>query len=367
MSNNTTAAVRKIAAGAKQQTSQGLILQAYCNSVLEQPSLDFSGSKTLATYQSDINNCLMTAQTQAKAYGKTQNNIIGTLAQIENYYNLHNAVPAALPPGSTKSEWLQTLNALKDQAAGFKGTSSGIVTDLTTFGDNIAANVGMITGLVTDMNGVVNGDHGVLHSLEGEISGLQHRIDGCIAGCVLSALAIVGGSFMIAVGAIADFVTAGTSTPLIVGGAVVLAAGIGGEASSSALLSTYYGDEQTLYKREANLKAEVKLASGISTSLGNVKTLGVAAVTAATQMENAWASVADDLGELISDVTSGKTDTGVVRKLFLTAGSAEIKMLLSDVQIIKNQMAGVKAQTAPKGQTIGPFAASLAGQYAEAA
>ena len=46
----------------------------------------------------------------------------------------------------------------------------------------------------------------------------QGKIDGLIAGAALSGLAIVGGVFVAAVGGIAEFVTAGTSTVLVIAG-----------------------------------------------------------------------------------------------------------------------------------------------------
>ena len=66
--SDPTKAAQGINAANKAQSSQALIIQAYANSVNEQPAVDFSGEPNLATYQAQINNGLATAQSHAKNY-----------------------------------------------------------------------------------------------------------------------------------------------------------------------------------------------------------------------------------------------------------------------------------------------------------
>jgi hypothetical protein len=99
---------------AKSTISQGMIVQAYCNSVLAQPKVDFSGFTGLLSYQTDINNGLTTAQTHANHYLTTiQPNIITNLSNILNYYALLRSLSIVLPAGTTKAVWIANLQAVQ--------------------------------------------------------------------------------------------------------------------------------------------------------------------------------------------------------------------------------------------------------------
>ncbi|MDB9390217.1 HBL/NHE enterotoxin family protein [Microcystis aeruginosa] len=66
--SNSAQTTTAINAANKAQCSQALIIQTYCNSINEQPQVDFSGEPNLAKYQTEINSGLTTAQNHAKNY-----------------------------------------------------------------------------------------------------------------------------------------------------------------------------------------------------------------------------------------------------------------------------------------------------------
>ena len=204
----------------------------------------------------------------------------------------------------------------------------------------------------------------MLASISSQLSTIQSNIDGAIAGTVLSGLAIVGGIFMTAVGGVAEFVTAGTSTPLVVAGIAVVAAGVGGEVASALALKNLNGQKASLLQQQSTLTAEVNLATGISTGIGSLQTQANTSVTAASQMENAWSFLSDDLSNLSSDLQKGITNTGMLRTLFLTAANAEIQQVLNDTATIKTQMSGVQTLVAPANTNIGDYIVSVAQQNA---
>lgn len=360
---NPTKAAQQMGAANTAQVSQALIIQTYANSVNEQPPVDFSADPNLDPYQTQINTGLTAAQGHANNYlTAIQPSIIDNLTNIENYYALNNAVPAALPAGSTPDQWNASLAVLQSQATTYQTAANGVLTTLQTLQSNLNTDAASFAGTVSDLNTAVNGDDGVLASVRTELNSIQGKIDGAIAGIVTSGFLIVGGGFMIAVGSVADFVTAGTSTPLVVGGIGVLAAGTAGEVGSAVMLGTLNDQKARLLQETASLTAEVQLALGISSAYQSLSAQVTAAVTAATQMESAWSFLSGDIGNMISDLNSGSLSTGEIRTLFLTAANTAVQTVLTDSNIIKGQMAGVTTIVAPPGQTVGQALAAAAQQ-----
>lgn len=359
MSNSSVASATTADTSMRSQISQGLILQSYCNSVLAQSPVDFSGTPNLATNQTQINNGLNTAKAHANNYlNNIQPAIILNVDSIINYFTLHNAVPTALPPGSTAKQWVALLKTLEDQAQQYEADAKGVADKLRLLNTALGTDTAAFSKAVSDLNAAVNGDNGVIKDINGQLGDIQGKIDGAIAGIALSGLAIIGGVFMIIVGGVADFVTAGTTTPLVVGGIAVVAAGIGGEVASALTLKSLNDAKADLLTRKANLTAEVKLATGASTAYGSLYNQAGSSMQAATTMANAWTSLQGDLGNLSKNLEKGITSADAVRTLFLTAANSTVKTVLTDSQNIKNQMAGVQSFTAPKGETVGNFAVS---------
>lgn len=368
--NNTIKAAKDIDSAAKTQSSQALIIQTYANSILEQPTVDFSGFKgqtngdKLVSIGDEINKALGTAQAHAKTYlNSIQPTLITNVSNIEAYYDLHQAVATTLPPGSSKQQWISTLTALASQSSLYKTTADGIVVQLQTLHDSLTDDSAAFAKLVSDLNALVDGDNGVLASINDQLDTIQSKIDGAIAGIVLSGLAIVGGVFIAAVGGIADFVTAGASTPVLLGGIAIVAAGVGGEVASAVTLANLNSSKANLLTQKAQLEAEVKLATGMSSAYGSFNTQVKAAATASTQMANAWGFLGSDLGNLANDLNQGIKSPDAVRSLFLTAANSVIKTVDTDISTIKRQLTGVQAVTAPKGQTISDFITQVAHKH----
>ena len=336
------------------QTSQALHIQAYAISVNEQPMVDFSGAPSLSKYQTEINSALKTAQTHATNYlNVIQPSIITNIANISNYYALHSSVPTTLPEGATEKQWIEVLTAIESQAEAYRIVSNGVVAQLQTLHANLTTDAANFEKIVNHLNAAVNGDNGVLESIHAQLGTIQTQINLAIGGTILSGLAIAGGVFLIAVGGIAEFVTAGTSTLVVVGGIALVCAGIGGETASIVSLHNLNNDIANLLTNEANLTEEVKLAAGISVGYNNLKVLVGTAVEAASGMSNAWQILSADLGSMIDDLKQGINNTAYIRKLFLDATNKVVKAAMQDIQTIKTQMAGVQKIVAGKGETVG--------------
>jgi len=353
--------INNLDSASKEQISVGLQLQNYCNSVLQQSAVDFSGFKNLEKYQTEINDGLILAQSHADNYLTViQPSIITNLTSLDNFYSLYSAVPMACPPGSTKNEWIDVLYYLKDQAITYQSASSGIVSSLTKLSSELNVDAAAFSKIVSNLNAAVNGDQGVLADIEKQLSDIDSKIGGAIAGIVLSGLAIVGGVFMIAVGSIASFITAGASLTLAAGGVAVLAAGIGGEVASALVLKGLNDTKGNLLTQRSSLTAEVNMALGASGAYTNLSDQVKGAVTASTSMSNAWSVLTGDMDNIASNIDKGIISTDAARSLFLAGANGAVKTAIEDIKTIKLQMSGVQTLSAPNNENIGDFAVEIA-------
>ncbi|OHX16099.1 hypothetical protein BI343_16115 [Chromobacterium amazonense] len=343
------------------QSSQSLQIQTYCNSVKQQVPVDFSQFPNLKDNQEQINAGLATAKGHADQYlTQIQPQIIANIANIGNYYALQNAIPTVLPPGTSKAEWLNTLAALRDQAQSYQALSNSTRLIIIKLNDNLIVDSQAFMSIVANLNTKVQGDNGVLAQLNKEIDQINSAITGAIAGIVAGGLLVIGGAFVTAVGAVADFVTAGTSTPVVIGGVAMMVAGAGGITAGAIVLHNSLNTRQDLYQKQSSLKSEVLTATQIGNGYQGLQVQAQNAVTAATQMSNAWDALTADLGSLITDIDKGITSPDALRQLWLTAANTTVKTVLTDVNTIKSQMAGITPLPVPKTTTISDYIGALA-------
>ncbi|CAI0828549.1 HBL/NHE enterotoxin family protein [Serratia fonticola] len=344
------------------QMSGSMLIQTYVNSVLQQPKVDFSGTPSLELNQKQINDGLDIAQNHAKYYMNTLHpNLIKNMGNISNYYQLNKTLPIILPEGSTVEQWVKDLSVVREQSIKYCSDAKQMVNDLHNFSGELAKDSQGFSTIVSQLNNKLNGDEGVLNNIKEQLDSFQHKIDQDIAGIALSSFMIGLGGITICVGAIESFITAGTSTPLILSGIGIVATGIGGDAAAIVDLINSNNAKGRLLSLEANLEAEVKLAAGISSGYSSLSKMVQNAITAATGMANAWENVGADLDQIIDDLTNGIAGADDVRTLFIAAANGEISTLLSDIQIVKQQMSGVTVQCAATDQTVSQLIASLAG------
>ena len=354
-SNDNATTTQAIGSANKQQSAQALVVQTFANSVLEQPNVDLGGFAKLQTYETEINTGLNGARDHAHHYlNDIQPALIGNISNISDYYQLHQAVPTAVAPGASKKEWLDVLHALAEQATGYQASAAAVLTMLTTLHDTLSGDAEQFSHFVTEMNGAVSGDNGVLADLSNQIDAVRSKIDWAIAGAALSGVTIAGGALLTCVGGVAEFVTVGTSTPLVLAGVAIMSVGFVGAAGSAAGLVALYDTKANLLQRQADLREEVKLALGLQAGYSSLFGQVSSAVTASSNMSNAWSSLSSDLHGLITNLDKGDNpDTSdAVRRLFLGAATQEVQTVLGDVSTIKQQLAGVQQIVAQPGQLI---------------
>jgi non-hemolytic enterotoxin B/C len=349
MSDNATdTAATKVGTAAKSQSSNALIVQNYALSVQAQPSVDLSGTVNLAKYQTGINTALGKAKDSATLYlDTTLPKAIVTIANIDAYFQTQNALAQALAPNTDAQTAIALLKAVQEQAVDFKRDASAVTTDLQSLRGQFSSSSADLNQFARDLAIAVDGDNGVLSEISNELSSIDSKIDGCIAGIVLSGLAIVGGVIMIGVGALAEAVTGGLATALVVGGIAVTVAGIGGEVGSSVALAGLLDAKSDLLTTRSRLNAETTLAAGLGSGLNSLSTSAANAATAAQGMANAWGLLGDDLDSLVTALINGQTTSNALRLLFATAAQGDVKTVQGDVVVIRGQLAGVQTTVNP--------------------
>ena len=343
------------------QNSQALQIQNYCNSVLQQVPVDFGKFPDLHDDQTKINAGLATAKGHANQYLNTiQPEIFDNITNISNYFALYQTIPIMCPEGATKKEWLDALAGLRDEARKYQEVSSNTRLVILGLHDSLVQDSGNFQAVVTNLNSKVGGDNGVLNKLSGEIDSLNAAVSGSIASIVASGFLIVGGAFVTAIGAVADFVTAGTSTPVVIGGVAMMVAGTAGIAAGAKILKDSLNSRQALYQQRSTLTAEVHIASAISSGFAGLQNQAQNAVTAASQMSNSWDALSSDLDMLSKDISTGIKSPDAVRKMWLMAANTVVKDVITDINITKAQMAGVSPVIVPSNATLADYVNGLA-------
>ncbi|OIQ27000.1 MAG: hypothetical protein BM564_13555 [Bacteroidetes bacterium MedPE-SWsnd-G2] len=348
--------LKNIGKASKEQQSQALIVQAYCNSVLTQPDVDFSGDSNLSSMQQTINLNLGKAKNHANNYlNSLQPTMLQNLSDLSNYYNLHKSVPDAIPVNSTEESWINALTAVKQNSEAYLRRSKQLTLELNAFSSNVKEDAKSFSSILTQLNNLVNGDNGELEQLNSELSSIDTEIASEITASVFEGLGILGGVVMIIVGAIEDFVTAGTNPELVIGGVVAVVAGVGGEAATIVALANAYNKKGELIRTKTMLTNEVKLVTGINAGYTKLGHQVANAAMASEAMTHAWQAINTDLENLIHDLQTGILTSGDVRKLFIDEANSDINLLLSEIEIIKSQMAGIKLTKVPKTQRLAHF------------
>lgn len=267
------------------------------------------------------------------------------ITNIWNYYELNASVPIVCPETATKKQWLDILKGMQEQTETYEAECRYTSNMLTDLNKKLGADAGKFSKTVLNLNSTVGGDNGILNSLQESISKVDSKISGCIAGTVLGGLAIAGGAFMAAVGGIANFVTAGTCTPLVIGGVAIITAGVATEVGSSIALANFYKQKSGLLISQTSLTNEVQFANGIKGAFDNLYSTATNAMNASSAMSNAWRLLGGDLANLANDLEKGRLSEALIRNLFLNAANNTIPIIKGDLTIIKGQMAGVDVKT----------------------
>lgn len=329
----------------KKELSQGLIAQNYCNAVLVQPKVDFSTVSELKDLQDSINNTLSQAQKHAKDYlSNVSSPVVRLLPSLEHYFTQYASIPIVLPEGSTEEEWIQGLIAVKSISEKNEHDIDAILPAMERLIGDFKGDSINFSDLAFLVNEKLSGDSGELVILKKDLDSIDLQIAGSGVAIAFGSLAVVGGVFMIVVGAVADFVTAGTNPEFVISGVVAVVAGVGAVTGAAISLRGALEQKWSLLAKQTSLNAEVALITGIGTSLNSLSVQANEAYEALRQLKQTWTNISNHIGELTSDLKSGVLTAGEIRTMFLTEANDDIVKLQEDIHVIKEQITGVEVK-----------------------
>ena len=342
MSNDIQKSVNNLGMQVKGTASQAMILQGHANLIEQQSMVNLQGFDKLVQYQTGINGAITSAQSHSNDYLTIiLPKMITTTTNIDRYFNLQNALAQAINANTTAKECTALIGAVMDQASEYKSEADDIGNRLRTLNTNFNTDTQNFKSFVTNMNSAVEGDNGVLASIDEQVGTYDQQIAGAATAIGLGGLAVIGGGFMVAVGAIGELVTAGTSTTLVIAGVGVAVAGVAAVTAGGILLANALDGKGDLLAKKANLQAEVAYALSLKSNFSTIAGSCMSASKAAGEMSSAWDTMGGHMKNLVVDLESGRTNVGAIRNLFLTSAESDVKNILTDNRTIQQQLAGV--------------------------
>jgi hypothetical protein len=344
---------------AKTATS-GVIVQSYCTQVAQQPSIVIPPS--VASKLPPVNDYLTLAQTNANDYLTNiqpkilivVTDVAGYSAQFSQFSTLITGKINDWKGGSStaRQDALDLLQALQQALQAKLDNVKSVKSSLGGFQTKLNVDISNFNTASSRADVVIGGDQGAIAELRNQISDMDGRIAGAATGVALSGLTIIGGALMIAAGAIASFITAGTSTPLVVAGVAVVVVGAAGLTASSIVLSQLISAKAALISQQAQLDADLKFLTNFKSTMG---TLGTAATEAATQlnnMSNAWGLLSGNLNNVVGSIQQSRdySQLPVVVQAYLNTAGAQWAQVQANTQIIQQQMTGVQLPQLPNNQ-----------------
>jgi hypothetical protein len=340
--------------------SSGLIVQSYCTLVAQQPAIVIPAS--VAAKLPPVNAYLNLAQTNASDYlTNIQPKILLVVTDVAGYSTQFSQFSTIITgkvndwkggSPTARQDALDLLQALQQALQAKLDNVNGVKSSLAGFQTKLNVDVSNFNTASSRADTVIGGDQGAIADLETQISDMDKRIAGAATGIALSGLTIIGGALMIAAGSIASFITAGTSTPLVVAGVAVVVVGAAGLAASSIVLSQLIGAKAGLIEQKAELDADLKFLTNFKSTMG---TLGSSASEAATQinsMSNAWGLLSGNLGNVVGSIQQSRdySQLPVVVQAYLNTAGAQWSQVQANTQIIQQQMTGVQLPKLPNNQ-----------------
>ena len=351
----------------KGQSSAAMLVQTHCMAVERQLFLDFGNQERLKPLQDDMNKGLVKAKQNAVLYlDDLQPRIITTVTNIEAYFELHNVLSQVLLPTTTTAEAIDMLREMESSVEVYRRQASLIQTDLSKLRTGFSDDKAFFDRCTIDLNALVNGDKGVLESINSELSGINGKIAGAATGIALGGLAAIGGVVMILLGAVGTVFTGGAATALCVGGGALLIGGVAGAVGSSIALAGLLNLKGDLITRRERLNAEVAVATGIASGFGELGVSAGQAQEGAQLMANAWGFMGSHLETLRDQLKRGQIDSPMLRQLLVRASQGGVRLILDDVNTIKQQMTTPRA-TIDTQKRIGDLIIEQAGSLEEAA
>ncbi|NCR59858.1 MAG: alpha-helical pore-forming toxin family protein [Microcystis aeruginosa LL13-06] len=324
--------------------TQTLIVESYCHKVLMQTPINFDGASKLKDSEDRINQGLKKAQDNALFYlEELRPKMIKVLVNVRVFAGQMQSVAEAIRRADSMAKILNYIKYPLDSAQKYEQEAENVLDSLKKFEKRVAEDTAFYQGVLDELNALIDGDRELLERYQTQLKEIENKITGSsflVAGGVLG---ILGGAFLIAVGTISSFVTAGTSLPIAAVGGALLLGGIGATASGSVALAGLLDEKSALVNSINTVKREAKFAREYVTTFGDLHRGAADSLQVAQNMCHGWYAIEFELKNLY-DQLSGTSDISTVQDIVAPSIDRQMNGLISDVTIIIAQMGGVEIQ-----------------------
>lgn len=331
--------------------SAGLSIEKHCNAILRQPA--FTALAAIKGME-DINKHLTTTQNNATHYlNEVQPLIIDKITAAGTYaVEFPVFVTEAKRfmdrweggDASAQASLIGVLDIAKGNVGEIKESAVEVKTKINESKQLFIVDHTNFSNLVTASQSSTGELQKRLEQIDAEVDSLNARIAAASVGVGLSSLAIIGGSIMIGIGALATFPSAGASTALIAVGGVLVGAGGGGLVPSSIYLAQHIAERATLRAEKVNLNKETGLLSAFKDTSDLLQTHMVGISENLGNMHKSWSIIDNELGAVLQNITNARSvaDLSPEIALYLNHATANWGRVDTSIENIKAQMAGVQ-------------------------
>ncbi|MCA2652740.1 HBL/NHE enterotoxin family protein [Microcystis sp. M061S2] len=352
-------AIQDLNSNVRAFASSGLVVQAYCTQIMQQPSFVIPNTDTLTNFP-DINGNLNIARGNAKHYLNTVQPMIirvisDTRAYSTRFKNFQPLIIQKLDAwqngnDQARTEALALIKPLKDDVDLKTASAKKVADEIGNFRTKLNGDISNFNTAITQATTLIqgtSGDGGVLAHLNDQISKLDGEIAVAAVGVALSGLTIIGGGILILVGGIGTLFTGGTTGLLAKVGVAVVVTGVAGLTSASVALAELISSKSNVLQQQQQLKDSVIFLTGLKSSLEPLNNLASEAANEVNNMYNAWTLLGENLGQVSTSLENADKYSQLPITLQPNLNTAYDQWDAVDGSIanIVNQMTGVKVKT----------------------
>lgn len=265
--------------------------------------------------------------------------ILENLTDVLAYSHTMSAFTKALMPllpnitanPAARQQALSLLAQMDLEAGRRQSTSSEAATQLHVMVGKVDIDNRNFAADAAEAGKEVSSGSGALADLQKQISDLQKKISGEIAGVVVSALVVVAGGVIIAVGALATLPTAAISTSVILGGVSVVVAGSIALTTAAANLGADNSRLADLYQRSAALNTTLTVVKAIAAQVQSLSDVTAGLSTSVATLNTQWAAIRSGISTFRSDLANASDASDVAH------AAAAVTLAQKDWQSIAEQ------------------------------
>jgi Bacillus haemolytic enterotoxin (HBL) len=331
---------RGIGFALNKHSAGSLIIQTYALGVTKQSKANF-GDANLKTLEERINRTLSDAKAASNDYlNNVQPKAISLIVNVGSYFTLEDVFAELLNNSNSldPQKISKLITRLSTDVEMFAKSASVLATDLNRIRGKFSDNSGEFGTYAAELHSKVDGDKGLLKSLEGELKIVENDISGQILGAVGSGLTIASGVALIIIGSCTTIFTGGLSTVAVIGGSALLMGGVAGAVASGTSLAASYDQKRTILEKKVRITNEVKLAELFASGMSSLTEQAEKAAEETQNLANSWNILKSKLDTVKTRLEGGgKNVMDDTRELYLHAVEKERKKVMTQVDIIQGK------------------------------